>query len=141
MTTKTANEITCDFIASTAASLGLELAREDRSWTKFTDIKTGHKICVSLAKSDAPWVDTTVDVTAREGVAKRDGDQAPLNGKFVSLFAAEKGTIEAALKLMAQADCAPLRKTQRAAKKAPVAFRLADASEQGLHSLSGLEAE
>lgn len=120
---KTANEITSEFVLKTAQALGLTLNVRDISWTVFEDARTKHRLCVSKTKGDTPWVDTTVDITSLEGVQKR-GVDAKANGRFVSLFPASAPLIEAALMAMAAEDCAPLRAVKRAAKKAPVAFRL-----------------
>lgn len=143
---KTANEITCEFVLKTAQELGLDLTMEDKSWTVFVDSRTKHKLCVSKTKGDDPKVDTTVDITALEGVQKR-GEDAKENGRFISLFTASAPLIRAALEAMASPDCEPLRAVKRAAKKAPVAFRLKGTEEEtsgsgsaGLHMLSGHEA-
>ena len=151
--TKTPTEITCEFVLKCAAKHGVTLIQEHRSWEKFTDAKTGHKLCVSYTKGEAPYVDTTVDITSLEGVLTR-GKDAKENGKFLSLFVASSADgaslIEAAIKQMATGDS--IRPTKRAAKKAPVAFSLEGAETSGpvsgsgsgsggLHMLSGLEAE
>lgn len=118
---KTANEITCEFVLKCAQKHGLTLSLEDKSWSVFVDAKTGHKLCVSKTKGDAPKVDTTVDITSLPNVMARDGKQAPLNGRFVSLFVASPELIEAAIQAMGQGDSLrPVRRT----KKAPVAFQL-----------------
>lgn len=124
--TKTPTEITAEFIARAAAGLGLDMHQENKSWIVFQDQRTKHKICVSFTKGEAPWIDTTVDITALPGVALRGRDAKP-NGKFVSLFRASEDLIVAALTQMAAPDCAPLPPTRRT-KKAPVAFRLPTAS-------------
>lgn len=123
---QTANEITNTFVLKCAQKHGLTLSMEDKSWTVFVDAKTGHKLCVSKTKGDAPKVDTTVDITNLDGVLAR-GDTAPANGRFVSLFVASPELIEAAIKMMASPDSGSLRAVRRT-KKAPVAFRLEEAS-------------
>lgn len=143
--TKTPTEITCEFVLKCAEKHGLTLVQEDRSWVKFSDAKTGHKLCVSKTKGETPLVDTTVDITSMPGVQTR-GKDAKENGRFVSLFAASAPLIEEAIKQMANPDTGNLRPVRRAAKKAPVAFQLEGASDSGagssgLHMLSGLEAE
>ena len=147
--TKTPTEITCEFVLKCAAQHGLNLVQEHRSWEKFTDAKSGHKLCVSFTKGETPYVDTTVDITGLKDVMTR-GKDAKENGRFVSLFLADAALIEEAIKLMANPDTGNLRAVKRAAKKAPVAFRLKGTEESapisgsgstGLHMLSGLEAE
>lgn len=124
---KTPTEITCEFVLKCAQAHGLTLVQEHRSWEKFTDAKTGHKLCVSISKSEAPKVDTTVDITSLPGVLTRGRDTDP-NGRFVSLFVASADLIEEAIKAMAQAD--GLRPVRRAKAKAPVAFRLEGLGEE-----------
>lgn len=121
MSTKTPTEITVDFVLTAAQKLGLDLTLEDKSWYVFQDKKSQHKLCVSKTKGQAPKIDTTVDITSMPGVLARGVDTDP-NGRFVSLFIADGALIEAALKQMASGDS--LRPVRRAAKKAPVAFRL-----------------
>jgi hypothetical protein len=137
---KTANEITCEFVLKCAQKHSLTLSMEDKSWTVFVDTKSGHKLCVSKTKGDAPKVDTTVDITSLAGVQTR-GTDAPLNGRFVSLFPASAELIEAAIKMMASPDSGNLRPVRRAAKKAPVAFRLEEASAPVVGSLADIGAE
>ena len=98
MSTKTPTEITCEFVLKCAAKHGLTLVQEHRSWEKFTDAKTGHKLCVSYTKGETPYVDTTVDITSLEGVQTR-GKDAKENGRFVSLFLASAPLIEAAIEV------------------------------------------
>lgn len=121
---KTANETTCEFVLKCAQKHGVQLSLEEKSWSVFVDARTGHKLCVSKTKGDAPKVDTTVDITNLEGVLLRDGTEAPLNGRFVSLFIADAALIEEAIKMMASPDSGNLRPVKRAARKAPVSFRL-----------------
>jgi hypothetical protein len=125
---KTPTEITCEFVKRTASKLGLSLTEETRSWMKYTDAKTGHKICVSFAKGEAPKVDTTVDITSLPGVLAR-GVDTDANGRFVSLFIASAPLIEAALRTMASAE--GLRPVKRAKARAAVAFQLEGAEASG----------
>lgn len=138
MSTKTPTEITCEFVLKCAAKHGLTLVQEHRSWEKFTDAKTGHKLCVSFTKGETPYVDTTVDITSLAGVLTR-GKDAKENGRFVSLFEASAPLIEAAIQLMAQGD--GIRPVKRGAKKAPVAFRLDGAETSAPVSMDGIDPE
>lgn len=134
---KTANEITCEFVLKCAQKHGLTLSMEDKSWTVFV-APNGHKLCVSKTKGDAPKVDTTVDITSLPNVMARDGKQAPLNGRFVSLFVASPELIEEAIKTMGSGDgIRPVRRS----KKAPVAFQLEETKKIPEGSLADIGAE